>query len=119
MRNDRYNAVGQELSEIYDWRSKASKTGWLYFTSLFGLNLGAGFFVPLTFEMSLMLGVCSFLAFLVGLILYRLYVEIERLSLHNVVLQEEILRLQEVMVSFVVEEKHRDEAKSIASSPFK
>jgi hypothetical protein len=83
------------------------------------LNAAVGAFTPLPLETLILLGLGSLAAVLLWIILTKVHDEIERMTIQNIALQEEILRLQEILVRYVVDEKDRVAATKIAASPFR
>jgi hypothetical protein len=117
--NKTYRAVEIELTEISELRSKLRRQNRVYIGSLLGLNAAVGVFTPLPFDTLVVLGIGSLAAVALWIILTKVHDEIERMSIQNIALQEEILRLQEIVVSYVVDEKDQIAAQKIAASPFR
>lgn len=118
MKNNRYASVGVELTELYEWQRSARNKGFISFVGLVGANVAADVSQVFSRDTVLIFGLLSVCMFLGGYYLYRLHYLIERMSVQIIVLQEEILRTQEVLISYGLDQNVQSEARTIASNAF-
>lgn len=118
MKDNRYATVGMELTELYEWQRSARNKGFISMAGLLAANVAADSFQIFSRDTAVIFALLSLCLFVGGYYLYRLHYMVERLSVQVIVLQEEILRTQEVLIKYGLDSHHQTEARTIASNAF-
>ncbi len=89
-----FGSIDNELSELYEWRTRARRIGSIGLVGLLGFNVGIDYIDFLSGEFRVLTAITTAGFCLFGYYAYRLNYQVERLVIQTLVLQREVIELR-------------------------